>query len=409
MVSGAEDVQQRSPRRLPLAYISGAFGLAITAQVTFLVPLRARELGASFDIIGLIIGSGALAAALTSVSLGAVIDRFGPKNTFILGTGGSALLSVLYVLVTDYWWLFLLQPILGVTRNLGWVASQGYITSSGTAAERPRLTGRFSFFSNVGQMAGPVLVGTAAQVFGFRWAFLVVTAYAVAFTAIGLLLPETRQHDHATTRTAQGVGFRSALQLVALRGMQVALLLTFVRLWVGHVYSTFLPVHLVDVGMEPGVVGTVMATSGFVAAVIAPTTGAWTRVMSQQTATVVGLTCGALALLLTPIVDFLPLVYIVPALVGVGHGLSLPLLLSIVTTAAPEGKRGVALGLRGMVNQTAGTAAPVLVGPLIAVLGVALGFTTGGIVAGGMLVAARVLHAFDRGTPENQPVGEATR
>jgi len=396
MSSSTEGVDRRSARPLALAYASGAFGLAMTAQVTFLVPLRARELGASFDIIGLLIGSGALAAALSSVSCGAVIDRLGPKRTFILGAAGTAVLSLLFVLVTSYWWFFLLQPVLGIARNLGWVASQGYITSVGTPQERPKLAGRFSFFSSVGQMAGPVLVGGAAQLFGFRLALLVPAVYALCFVLLGLLLTETRSADHATTRTAQGIGIRTALELIALRGIQVAMLLTFARLWVGHIYSTFLPVYLVDTGFEPGVVGTVMATSGLVAALMAPTTGFWTRYMSQQATAVVGLAAGAVALLLAPHVAVIPLVYLVPAFVGIGHGLSLPLLLSIVTTAAPADKRGVALGLRGTVNQTAATAAPVIVGPLITAVGMGLGFTTGGVVAIAMLVAVHMLHAVDR-------------
>src|SRR5680860_1470088 len=77
-------------------------------------------------------------------------------------------------------------------------------------------------------------------------------------------------------------------------------------------------------------------------------------------------------------------------------GLSLPLLISIVTTAAPAHKRGVALGLRDMVNQSAATIAPVVVGPLITALGMALGFTTGGVVGGALLVAARLTHTLDR-------------
>ena len=396
MRRSTKETKPKPGSRLALAYLSGAFGLAMSAQISFLVPLYARDLGASFEVIGFIVGSGALAAALASVSSGAVIDRFGPRNAFILGAATTALLSLVFLLVTSYWWMFLLQPVLGMARNLGWVASQGYITSVGTTEQRPKLTGRFSFFSSAGQMAGPVLVGAAAQVAGFRSAFLVLAVYALIFVILGLSLPETRAPDHAETRKAQGVGVRSALELVALRGIQVALLLTFARLWIGHVYSTFLPVYLVDTGLSPGVVGTIMATSGLVAALMAPTAGTWTRFASQETAAVLGSSFGAVALLLAPHVAVLPIIYVVPALVGISHGLSLPLLLSIVTTAAPADKRGVALGLRGMVNQTAATAAPVLVGPLIGALGIVLGFTTGGIVAAGMLLAAQLLHGSNR-------------
>lgn len=386
-------------RRVLVAYVIGAFGLAMSAQITFLVPLRARELGAGFEIIGLIVGSGALAAAAMSVPSGAIIDRLGPKWAFVFGAGGTAAVSLGFVMVTDYWWFLALQPLHGVARNLAWVASQGYITSFASDAERPKLTGRFSFFGNIGQMAGPLLVGGAAGLVGFRYALFVPAAYSVMFALLGLALRETRAADHGATRKRQGAGMGAAVRLLTVRGIQVALLLTFVRLWTAQVYNSFFPVYLVDSGMSPSLAGTVMAVSGLVAAAMAPTTGYWTRFVSQQAATSVGLGCSAAALVVAPHVATVPLVYVVPVLVGIGSGLSLPLLISIVTTAAPTGSRGVALGLRGMVNQTAATAAPVLIGPLMGGLGLLLGFTSGGVLAGVLLAAARWLHTTDPARP----------
>lgn len=379
----------------------------MSAQTNFLVPLRARELGAGFDVIGLIIGVGALSAALMSVTAGAVIDRLGPKRAFVLGAGATAAMSLAYMSVTDYWWFLALQPVQGIVRNLGWVASQGYITSFATDEERPTLTGRFSFFSNIGQMAGPVAVGAVASLGGFRLAFLVPAAYAVVFAVLGLALRDTRASDHEQTRARQGTGLRAALGLLALRGVQVALLLTFVRLWTSHVYSTFFPVFLVDTGVDPGLAGMVMATSGLVAAAMAPTTGYWTRRASQQAVTSIGLGCSALGLLIAPSVATVPAVFLVPVLIGVGTGLSLPLLISIVTTAAPVTQRGLALGLRGTVNQGAATAAPVVIGPMMSAVGLAAGFLSGGTVAVGILVGAGVLHRAGRRAPAPPPTPPA--
>lgn len=388
-----ERAGHRASRVVWLAYLSGAFGLAMSAQMNFLVPVRARELGASFDVIGLIVASGALAAALLSVASGALIDRLGSRRGFVLGAGVTAGVSALYVFVGTYWWFLALQPVLGAARNFGWVASQSYITSLAAPEERARFAGRFSFFSNGGQVVGPVLVGGVAQLVNFRWAFLFMAGYAATFAVVGLLLAEMTAEDHHVTRAKQGTGLRSALKLAAIRGIQVALLLTFARLWISWVYTTFFPAYLIENGLQPGVVGTVMATSGVTATVLGPTTGFWARAVSQQTLAVLGLGCGSAALLLAPHVTTVPMVYLVPALVGIGTGLSLPLLLSIVTGAAPTEQRGVALGLRGMVNQTAATAAPLVVGPLIAGIGMVLGFTVGGIVAAVMLLGARLLHA----------------
>jgi MFS family permease len=392
--------ERRRARLRFLAYLIGAFGLSLSAQINFLVPLRARELGAGLDVIGLIIGSGTLAAAASSVSMGVVIDRLGPKRAFMIGAFGTMLVSLSLTFVGGYWWFIALQPLHGIVRNLGWVASQGYITSFATDEERALLTGRFSFFSNVGAMVGPLLAGSAAAVVGFRWALLVPAAYSLLFVIMAFFLYETKvatpaeKNDQGETvkRTKGGSGLSAALSLLPIRGIQVALLLTFTRLWTSHVYAAFLPVFMVDSGISANTAGVVMATSGFVAAIMAPTTGFWTRYMSPQTAAMLGLSCNALGLILVPQLASVPGIFLVPVLVGIGTGLSLPLLITIVTSVVPIQRRGVALGLRALVNQVAATAAPVMIGPLMTVLGLGLGVVSGGGVAVALLASARILN-----------------
>jgi MFS family permease len=381
--------QPPAPRwRFWLAYISGAFGLAITTQLNFLVPLRARELGASFELIGIIVGASALAPALLSVTTGAVIDRFGARRTFVLATTATAACAALFVFVTSYWWLLVLQPSVGALRNVGWLAIQSYIT--GLPAERQlSAVGRFAFFSNIGQMAGPALIGAVAQVAGFRWAFLFLAAYAAAFAVIGLLLPPAAPVPHAPAK--HGIGIRSAMEISVLRPVQVVLLLSGARMWISWVYAAFLPIHLVDSGLAPGTVGTVMAAAGVVAALLSPTADRWTRWLSAPSVATVSLACGALGLLLAPYLAVMPWVWLVPALVGVGNGVSLPVLLTLLASAAPPGRRGVAFGLRAAVNQTVAAAGPVMVGAVIAGSGMVLGFTAGAFVAAAILAGARLL------------------
>lgn len=379
-----------------IAYVIGAFGLGVTSQVNFLVPLRAHELGAGFDVIGLIVGAGALAPALFSVPLGSLIDRLGPRRSFIVGTALCGLIAVTFTGITNYWALVPLQVLMGSARTLGWVASQGYITGVGRAEERATLAGRFSFFSNVGPMVGPLLIGGVAQLIGFRSAFVFLAGYAFFFTLLGLLLVETSSVESRAGRAKQGTGVRAALRLLTIRGIQVALLLTFVRLWIEWVWTSFFPVYLVDTGLDPALAGTVVFAKGFTAALLAPTTGLWTRFVSKELLTAIGLGFGAVGLLISSYVTFVPLVYLAPLCVGIGTGLSLPLLLSLVSDAAPDEQRGVALGLRVSVNQTAAAAAPVLVGPLLTALGIALAFGLSSGVAGLLLAASIVLYRVDR-------------
>lgn len=385
----------RARRAMWLAYLSGGFGLAMFAQVSFIVPLRARELGASYEVIGILVGASALAPAVLAVPLGAVVDRLGPKRAFVFATSAASVIWALFLPVTEYWAFLPLLLVLGPTFSLGWVASQTYITSFGAPGERPRHTGRFSFFSNVGSMLSPVLLGGVAQLMGFQFALVVPAVYCAVFALIGAALTDNRGPDHAATRSAQGAGLRSALTLFGIRAIRVALLLTFVRLWTALVFTTYFPVFLIERGFEPGLAGTVMAVSGLVAALTAPTTGFLVRFASPPTITIVALGGAVAALAIAPHAAGAVTAFVPPVLVGIARGLSLPLLLSMITSASPPDKFGVGLGLRDMVNQTASTLAPVAVGPLIAALGTVLGFTTAGGLAGAILIGAGLLRRRD--------------
>jgi MFS family permease len=394
------DADALTGRQRLLAYASGGFGLSMNAQLSLLVPLQARDLGAGFDEVGLIVGLGSLVAAVFSVPMGAVVDRLGPRRCFVLGTGSCAVLSTLYMVPASYWWFLAFQPVLAVSRTFGWVASQAYITNIGPAGERSVHTGRFSLCSNLGQLAGPLLAGAAAQWVGVRWALAVPAAYSCVFLVNGLLLPRI---SVAGGHVPGGFGLVRAVRLLREPALRFVMTATFARIWVTIIFTTFLPLLLADHGVAPGLIGVVMSLTGVVATVVAPTAGflaRWTG--SERLVATASVGCGAAALLLTPLLAGTPLVIVLPCLVGIGVGLSLPMLMSIVAGSAPPGSLGVAMGLRSLANQGASTSGPLVVGPMIGLLGVVPGFAVGGLVAGAVLVAAYTAVARREGKVQSQ-------
>lgn len=379
-----------------LSYLSGGFGLGLSAQVGFLIPLRAHELGASIGFIGLIIGLNSFAPAILSVPMGAMIDRIGAERSFVLGAAGATLMTALFVAVPSYQWFAVLLPFSGLARSVGWLASQAHITSLGEPGVRAAHAGRFSSVANISQMVGPLVAGGATQLFGLRTALLVPAVFSLIFTVNGLFLLAAKRATPDPKTPMQGMGIRSSIQLMSIRGVQVGLLLTSGRLWLNTVYVTFVPLFLIGEGFAPGVVGTIIASSGLVAALIAPTVGFFVAKFSEQRVCVSGLALSAAALVLTPVLTFSPAVYIVPILAGIGFGLSLPLLLSIVTGSAGANNRAVALGSRNLASQTAAAAAPVVVGPLVTVLGMGLGIVAGGVIGAAIVGGAGLLSRADR-------------
>lgn len=383
-MTGADAVERRQQRlgrgQLARACISGAFGLAFNSMALFLVPLHARELGLPLATAGWLVGAGALAPALLSVPTGALIDRLGPRRCFVAGTGASALLSLGFLVASGIWPIVALQLVLGFARSVAWVASQVYITRVGEVTDAVAVTGRFSFYTNMGTLGGPLVAGFVAEILGVRLAFAFLALFAIAFTGLGLSLARLPA-PRGEQAPAAGTGFAQARGLLRRDGIQVALILTFARLWLSTVWIAFFPLLLVERGVTEALAGAVVAARAGVATVTSLWAAPLSRRVGHEVATGAGLAVGTLGLALSPYTATARLAWVPAALIGLAGGVSLPLLLVLMTSATPRPLHGVAVGLRMMVNQASNAVAPVFAGALIAAVGLATGVAASAAVA----------------------------
>src|SRR4029077_9469216 len=118
-----------SRAQLGLVYLSGSFGFGFQQMAAFLVPLRAHELQAPLDQIGIIVGAGAIVPALLSVWSGDLADRFGARRTYIGGTMVAAACGFAMAAVGNYWLLLPVQLVMGFARSTAWIASQTYVAN----------------------------------------------------------------------------------------------------------------------------------------------------------------------------------------------------------------------------------------------------------------------------------------
>lgn len=382
-----------------LAYVSGAFGFELQSMAALVIPLRAQELGVSLELIGLLVGAGALVPSVFSVTSGELSDRFGARRTYIGGTIVCAITSFLFVLAVEYWAMLALQLVQGFARSTAWVASQTYVGGIGTPVDRPSQMGKLSFASNAGTLAAPLIAGGAADLVGLRDSFYFLAGMCVVFLIMGILLPEVRVRAGrgAPKRDSVG-GFGVAFSLMRLRGIQVALLLTFVRLWNGAGWRAFFPLFLAGLGFSPTLIGAILSSNTLVSTVTALAAGPLSRRASAEIITALALAVGALGTAISPHLATMPWVFLPSALMGTAVGLSLPLLMAIMSDDAPPSQRGVALGLRMSANQVANTLAPITMGAMITPLGIVAAFWLSTIFCWTVLVTAIWLHLLDRRT-----------
>ena len=373
--------------RLWSAYLSGGFGLSVSAMLGLLVPLRADELGIAVGAIGVLVAARSASEAVLAVPLSVVTARLGTRGAFVLSAGVCAAVSAAFVLAEGFWALLVLNVLIGAARSLGWVASQAYVSTQGRPEHRARDTGRFSFASNAGQTVTPLLVGGAAALVGYRAAFLVVAAWCALFVVVGLLLPRPRSRAGPDR-----VRLRAAAGLFGLPRIQMAMLLTFVRLWVPNIWTPLFPLLLVSAGASAPEAGAVVSFAALVATAVNLLTGRLSRLASPEILCAAALALAVAGLVVSPFLDTVPAAFLPAALVGIGNGLSLPLLIVLVSEAAPRGQKALALATRNAVNALSATLGPLGTGGLVAAVGATAAFPAMGGLAAVLLGGVAVLN-----------------
>lgn len=402
-MAGEASKNESIPRWFWFAYLTGGFGLAFNAMMSFLLPLRAVELGIGIATIGLLLGVKGAVEAVVSVPIGGLVDRIGARNAFLLGTTVSTGLVALYGLTDQVIVLFLLQALVGVMRPMAWVASQSLVAGLRQGADQARDTGRLSLVATGAQIVGPLLVGFTAQQVGAGGAFFALAGYSAIYIVVGLAVHKGASVNQSKKRR----GLLAGYSMLSIRGIRVVMFLTFARLWTTTAFVAFVPLLLVTSGVAEGAAATVVSAAAVVATLISGTSGRLAERIRVEAVAAISLGCGALGLALAPLLDSIPLAYIIAILVGIGNGLSLPTLLVLVSRAVSPDRRGLALGLRSSVNQVAAALSPILVASVIGATAAATGFVLAGAVAASFIGAAVVTVARG-GAPEPEAPSEIT-
>jgi len=326
-----------------------------------------------------------------AVPAGAMADRLGPRQAFVIGTLLNGVAALGFWWADSYWVILIIQILRGLPHSMSWVASQSYLSTMGAPDERARLAGRFSFASGLGGLVSPLAIGAVAAWLGFQHSFAFAALYSGLTVLMALALPDIRAPRHPTSASAGG--FAEAAALLRQRGPQVAVLLTFVRLWIGTGWSAFFPIYLAERGFNPVIIGSVVSGSGLISSFTGLVAHRLARRMSNQVATAAALALGALGTAISPYVAFVPLVYTPAVFQGVGAGFSMPLVLAMLSNEVPASQRGIAMGLRTGANQAGNLVAPVVTGLLISAFGLPLGFLGSALLCWSVLGFALWLHA----------------
>jgi YNFM family putative membrane transporter len=168
-----------------------------------LLPLLAREFGASAAETSMTITAGAFAVALIAPFTGMVADMLGRKRVIVSAMAALSLPTALIAAAPDIetmiFWRFvqglMLPPIFAVTI--------AYVGEEWPPAEVAAAAGLYTAGASLGGFSGRFVTGILADLIGWRGAFVILAAMALsAAVAVAIMLPRERGFVRSESLTA---------------------------------------------------------------------------------------------------------------------------------------------------------------------------------------------------------------
>jgi MFS family permease len=332
------------------------------------LPRFAEELGATPELLGIIIAASTITGIFFKLPSGALSDIIGKKRVMMIGGLFFAFPPFLYPLISDATTLLWLRFLHGFATAIFSPVAAAYV--AGLAADkRGARLGWVASANDTGALLGPMIGGfvlffTAS----FDATFLFVGVLGVVTLAVIAFLPADQPSAAAAdepaarwTRFWQGLReVCSTPAILVASGAEAAMYLGF------GAFLGFLPIYAKDAQLNDGQITVVLGAQLVTALATKPAAGWLSDRVGRKVVIVAGLFAAALSLPLIFRADgFVPLLMFAP-LLGVGVGAVTPVTNALVADLARERRLGAAMGVFGTIWDIGESAGPILAGFLIA-------------------------------------------
>lgn len=351
-----------------------------------ILPVYAASLGASYMMVGLVVGAYGVTQLLLRIPQGILSDRLRKRRVFVVAALAVSAVSALgMVLFPNVPALLFFRGLSGMAAT-AWVIMVVMFAGYSSPAEAPKAYGIMNSLGFAGQMAGMFAGGLAAEAWGWPSAFLLGAGGALLGFAVSLATRENVPKEGAPLRLAQ------VPAIVADRRLLLpALLAIFVQLVVYGTVFGFVPVAARNLGATNFELGLLTALSTLPSILASMLAGAPFMLRWGLRR---NLGCGFLLLAVSaaavPFSDHLVLLYGTQFLGGFGRGLVFPLLMALSVKNMDEKVKATAMGVFQSLYAIGMFIGPVLVGLVGDAAGLSAGFWLCGAVGlTGALISVR--------------------
>jgi MFS family permease len=324
-------------RLLRVLYVTIFLNATGLGTCTFLLPVFAETLGASYTDLGVIGAVGNIAYTVITLACGVLLDRYERVRLYLVFTLAAALTITLFVFTSTIQQLILMRGLLGVCSATFWVSASTLTADISPKRTLTQSMGRYNLAWITGFTVGPLIGGVVIKAYGFHGLFVSLASLIY----LSLIVVAIRFRGRVELRTESKTG---SIDLGSLRNLlpSYATLLPFTL--VLGIYMAIMPGHMSVVGLSSSLIGFLITMTNGVRGVMFMYVGrfvGWGTRKSVSAAAVLLATSMFLARVASGLVGFaLPLF-----LYGVGSGIMTPVVLDFIAKRTSKETLGSAMGV----------------------------------------------------------------
>ncbi|MBU7573139.1 MAG: MFS transporter [Hydrogenophaga sp.] len=356
------------------------FGLGEGAILP-IIPLVARELGASVPMAALVFALMGLGSLLNNIPASLITMRWGERWAIVAAGLWSALGMALCVW-TSHLALFATGCLMvGMSKAVYNLARQSYMAEAVPIAYRARALSTLGGVSRIGMFIGPFLGAAAVHVWGLAGAFGVGIIGVAAAAALGARVPDLetphlpagqtppaattiastlRDHRHVFLTLGIGVVLVSAVRA----SRQVV-----IPLWADHL------------ALAPAVASLIYGLAGGIDMLVFYPAGKVMDHKGRRWVAVPSMVIMGTALLLMPFTSGFTTLLLASLAIGFGNGIGSGMIMTLGADHSPRHGRAHFLGVWRLMSDIGSSCGPVLLSFLAGSLSLATGIAATGLIA----------------------------
>ena len=324
--------------------------------MTFLLPVYAESVGATYVELGILGAIGSIVYTLMTVLTGIFLDRYERIRFFFLSTATGVLVPSLLSLTTKVHELFILRVFLGIISAAFWVTASTLTADISPTEELTRSVVRYNLSWISGFVVGPILGGFLSDRYGFPALFLLVAALSIP----SVILIKSKLSRNLELRASTGGIWKGISALKPITFAYVTLIPFAIVL---GIYMAILPGHMGVIGIPASAIGFLLTLTNAVRGVGFFSSEYWVKWGTRKSIWVSSiLLCGAFF-----IVSFSDktIEFVLPLSVfGFAGGIITPVILDYIAHRSPNESLGAAMGLHEFVYGIGMSLGPIIGGAI---------------------------------------------